>query len=258
MGNTIRSRQKALCSVDLGPYVQECLPRGLAHPSHQLLKFGPTALYRDQMNRPVVADAEGQGTFRITGEGAQIWVDGEPGAASQGHFAASILVLGGAVQVEVELFPSPAPVRRLELVDSFLLSNPEVLKARRWQVQSISRLHSLSSSFEDGTELELEHASHMNIASWDLEVSLEWQGIVLAKVFDRFHGKQRARVWVDDVAAGYWFDPFEDRVNRWGISRFGIPPELLAGKTRVRIAIDPPSGVPLWDAAGYFVFALVT
>jgi len=258
MGNTIRSRQKELCSVDLGPFVRQSLPEALAHPGHQVHSFGPEALYRDQWDRPVVADFEGQGTFSVLGEGAQIWVDGEATEATQGQFSASFLALGSGVLGEVELFPTSGPIHRLELVDSFLLRDAAALKERRWQVQSISRPHLLRSTFDDGSWLELEHASHMNTASWDLVVHPDWQGVVVAKIFDRFHGKQRARVWVDGVEAGYWFDPFENRLHRWGISRFGIPAEMLAGKTQIRIKIDPLSGVPLWDAAGYFVFALVT
>lgn len=99
-------------------------------------------------------------------------------------------------------------------------------------------------------------ACHMNTAEFQCSFPAGSFGLVLRRTFDRFHGRQRARVLVDGEFAGWWYDPAENRRQRRGQSRFFIPGRRLAGKSLVRIAIDPPAGVPLWSVGQMEVFAL--
>ncbi|MBS1707873.1 MAG: hypothetical protein JSS65_04035 [Armatimonadetes bacterium] len=121
-----------------------------------------------------------------------------------------------------------------------------------WVVKSATKPARLSSSFADGTQWEADHIAHLGPASWDVYSSGD-SGLILEKVYDRFHGLQRARVLVDGELVGIWQAMAGDRVSRWGRARFGLPPGLPG---RFRLTIDPLPGTPLWDVARYVVWEL--
>jgi hypothetical protein len=142
------------------------------------------------------------------------------------------------------------------LVDSFSVHDDEALKARGFNVQNISRISTLESEFADGTKFTHPVASHLNACEFTAFIPADNEGLVIRKTYDRFHGRQRARVFVDGSFAGWWYEPGEDRVRRWHVSDFGIAAELTEGKSEVRIVVDPPAGVALWSIAKYDLFAL--
>lgn len=120
------------------------------------------------------------------------------------------------------------------------------------------RAHAVSAQNESEV-LELEgktHRSHLNRMSFDIAIDPQNEGVVLRRTYDRFHGRQRARVLVDGVPIGYWYAPIEDRKNRWAEDEFTIPVGFTAGKSKVRVEIDPTAGTPLWDVSEYLVFAV--
>jgi hypothetical protein len=135
------------------------------------------------------------------------------------------------------------------LIDAFDIDDEAALGQRDWQVQNISKLSRLESCFPDGTQRSAHVASHLNRASWSLRLPEGCSALILRKLYDRFHGRQRARVLVDGAFAGWWYEPRQDRKARWHVSDFGIPPELVSGKDSVRITVDPPSGTPLWSVS---------
>lgn len=140
------------------------------------------------------------------------------------------------------------------LLDAFDFGDADALKARGFQVQNMSKLSRLSSTFSDGVAREGYVASHLNRATWRLAVPENCNGLILRKLYDRFHGRQRARVLIDGEFKGYWYEPKEDRVNRWGMSDFGLE---LSGPSRARtieITIDPPPGTPLWSVSRVEVY----
>jgi hypothetical protein len=77
----------------------------------------------------------------------------------------------------------------------------------------------------------------------------------LRKVYDAFHGRQRARVLIDSEPLGIWFLPVEDRLNRWRVAEFGVP--VPAGKQRLRLTIDPLAGSALWSLSEFQIFGLI-
>lgn len=149
---------------------------------------------------------------------------------------------------------SDNPVARL--CDSWSIGDTQALRERGWKVQNLSAVVPLEALQEDGTPLVLDHASHLNTASWTSPIAPDNDGVILVRRYDQFHGRQRARVWVDGVVAGWWYRPEQNRERRWAIDRFGIAPELTRGKSEIRIAIDPPAGVPLWSVAQMQVYVL--
>lgn len=143
------------------------------------------------------------------------------------------------------------------VTDCFDTSDLAALKQRDWKVQNGSDLFDLKSLFSDGSEHEAMHMSHLNTASWTVKIPRENDGLVLRKLYDRFHGRQRARVLVDGRHAGWWYEPEQDRSARWAWATFGVPKELTHGKSEVRLSIDPPAGVPLWDVSRLEILAIL-
>jgi hypothetical protein len=141
-------------------------------------------------------------------------------------------------------------------IDRFDVWHEDALKAHGFKVQNMSRLVNLDSCFTDGTRRSALVASHLNAASWIQPVPPDCQGIILRKTYDRFHGRQLARVLVDDMPSGWWYAPLQDRTCRWAVADYGVARELVDGKSSVRIMIDPPAGTPLWSFSTLEVFSL--
>jgi hypothetical protein len=139
---------------------------------------------------------------------------------------------------------------------SFRIDDAESLRACEFAVQNISRISTLRSTFSDGQEHVASVASHLNRASWRLDVPQGAIGLVLRKSFDRFHGLQRARVLVNSDPVGTWFEPLQDRSRCWAIGQFGFPLESNDAGS-VEIVIDPPPGTPLWSFSEIEVFAIL-
>lgn len=144
-----------------------------------------------------------------------------------------------------------------ESIDLFTIDDEKALKARNFSVQNISKVSMLSSFYSNGESLTAPVASHLNAASWDCPVPEGCCGLLIRKRYDLFHGRQRARVLIDGEAVGWWYEPEQNREKRWGVAEYGIPAEFVAGKSSVRITIDPPGGAPLWSVSAVRVRALL-
>jgi hypothetical protein len=149
------------------------------------------------------------------------------------------------------------PVVACQLVDSFDFSDPAELKARSGSVKNASDTYQLDSSFSDGHRQIVQHRSHLNTAKWTCPIPPENQGIRIRKLYDRFHGRQRARMLIDGQLAGWWYEPEEDRSHRLAWATFGVEAGLTRGKSSLEISVDPPPASPLWDVSCYEVLALL-
>ncbi len=101
------------------------------------------------------------------------------------------------------------------------------------------------------------HRSHLNRMAFEVSIDPRNLGVLIRRIYDRFHGRQRARVLVDDVAIGYWYAPIEDRAIRWGEDEFFIPAPSTSGKSKLRIQVDPSAGTPLWDVSEYRIYSVL-
>lgn len=211
-------------------------------------------LYRDQSGHKVVADVEGTGSFELRGEGS-VTVDGAVGAPRVGTFREFLLAHGENAEVIIrrELLPGSGP---FELLSELTVNDPSSLKAVRWSVSRASKVTELSSLAEGGPFVG-PVMSHLNDARFQVTVPKHCQGLLLAKLYDRFHGRQRARVLVNDHPCGIWYCPRQDRAVRWAWDAFGIRPEFIDGPGDLEVAIDPPAGTPLWSVSRLRIYALM-
>lgn len=203
--------------------------------------------------RPPIELSSFEGAGWILEAQGELCVDGRCG---EGSFPTPDLPIPFFRYVQAErLRLSPALVRTV-LVDRWRIDDLSSLKSRGWKVQNISKLVELESIL-NGQPHRAPVACHLNAASWICPIPPENLGLRLRKTYDRFHGRQRARVFIDGEFAGWWYEPQEDRLRRWGISEFGIPDGLTAGKAEIEITIDPPAGSPLWSVSAFEVHALL-
>lgn len=126
-----------------------------------------------------------------------------------------------------------------------------------WSVKNASDTFELESRFGDGQILRQSHLSHLNTARFQVRIPEHNLGVRIRKLYDRFHGRQRAQVMVDGVRLGWWYLPEEDRQARWAWAEYGICAEKTNGKSLIEIGIDPPPASPLWDVARYEILALL-
>ena len=130
-------------------------------------------------------------------------------------------------------------------------------KGKSFQIQNISRVETLVSSFEDGTPHLAPVASHLNALRFKVEVPGDADAIRIRKVYDRFHGRQRCRVLLDGVSHGIWFPIDEDRDLRWGVTEWGTELISVPHSRSLEIAFDPLAGTPLWSISSVEVWARV-
>ena len=150
----------------------------------------------------------------------------------------------------------PVSNLRCELASAFDIDDDAGRRTHHFQVQNLSAVRVLESQFEDGAVRAASVACHLNAAEFEVEFPSNNIGILLRKIYDRFHGRQRARVLIDGIFAGWWYEPGEDRKYRWHVSDFGVPASLTEGKAKVRITVDPPAGVALWSLSRIEVYVL--
>ncbi len=144
-----------------------------------------------------------------------------------------------------------APALRLAVGDD------EALRTAGWRVRNASKPELLSSAFADGGLRTALKSAHLNEAVFSVSLPPGAQGLRLRKVYDRFHGRQRARVLVDGAFAGWWHLPRQRRDARWAVADFFVPRPFIEGRNCVEITLDPPASVPLWDWSELAADALV-
>ncbi|MDR3687851.1 MAG: hypothetical protein P4L46_00630 [Fimbriimonas sp.] len=142
------------------------------------------------------------------------------------------------------------------LADTLRIDDEEGLSRHWFSAQNMSAVFTLESSFANGASRTGYIASHLNAASFRTTIPDRNAGLILRKMYDRFHGRQRARVFVEGEFAGWWYEPSENRACRWHTSDFGVERRLTEGRSEVTITIEPPAGVPLWSVSEYQIFAL--
>jgi hypothetical protein len=225
----------------------------------------------------VVADSDFEGTVRVM-KGRERPITGPTSRAQRSVQGAGWVVSAEGLAVDDRFEPSPRPSRdfpvpffrcasafgeieyipaatKCSLLDSFDLSDQDARAARSHRVQNESKPVELDSTFADGSPRRALILSHLNRATFRVSIP-ECDGLIIRKTYDRFHGRQRARVLIDVRLAGYWYEPEQDRIHRWAVSDFGIDRRLIEGKSEIEICIDPPPGTPLWSVSRMEIFSL--
>src|SRR5690606_12691041 len=131
--------------------------------------------------------------------------------------------------------------------DRFLISDPDAQKERQRKAQNMRDTFPLAPrAFLDGARPGI-HAAHLNVAGWEAGLPFACSALLVRKVYDQFHGRQRARVMVNGDFAAWWYEPAEDREQRWASSQVVFSSPHLSRPGPITLSIDPPSGTALWD-----------
>ena len=145
---------------------------------------------------------------------------------------------------------------RLEEIASFSPQDTESAQAVDFKVERASQAEVLSARNGRGESTAAPVFSHLNRAGWSVQIPEHAQIIIIQRLFDAFHGLQRARVFLDSDMAGWWHSPFQDRINRWKIDSFHSRLKEDQKGRRLRVTIDPPAGVPLFSLGEIRIFVL--
>ncbi|MFN8139689.1 MAG: DUF2961 domain-containing protein [Fimbriimonadales bacterium] len=143
--------------------------------------------------------------------------------------------------------------------DELSVTDPASRSEHNVTVQNETEIDKLSSSFEGvlfGIPVAARTRSHLNRMTFDLTIGADSEGALLRRMYDQFHGRQRARVLIDGQFVGWWYSPCENKTLRWAESDFFIPRRFLEAKAKVVVTIDPPAGSPLWNASKYEIFSI--
>lgn len=130
-------------------------------------------------------------------------------------------------------------------------------KPRRIEVQNMSDIETLESTFANGAPRTAAVAYHLNAMHLTLEVPEGAVGLMLRRTGDRFFGRQRARVLINGEARAIWYDGWQDRARRWFVSTLPLPLDKPASSGSVRLSIDPPAGSPLFSFSELEAFAVM-
>jgi hypothetical protein len=93
-------------------------------------------------------------------------------------------------------------------------------------------------------------------ASFTVGLDAADRGVLLRRRSDQGIRNQRARVLVDGVNIGTWYNPGRNTSKRWLDSDFLIPPALTVGKPSLHIRLEP-EGEAVWTAYTYEAYSLV-
>ncbi|MFD3762575.1 DUF2961 domain-containing protein [Streptomyces sp. NPDC058622] len=93
--------------------------------------------------------------------------------------------------------------------------------------------------------------------SFQLPVNAANQGVLLRRTSDQRQAGQAARVLVDGAAVGEWRQPLGNATQRWLSDTYALPASATAGKSTVRVELQPVAGVPAWTAARYAADSLI-
>jgi hypothetical protein len=138
-------------------------------------------------------------------------------------------------------------------------AEPGALTARdrAWTVKNASAPRLLSGLDAGGVRREDWAMSHLGPFEWQIDVPGSVQLVRLAKTYDAFHGRQRARVLVNGRPAGWWHLPEQNRIQRWQTGSFLIPGVFFDGVSQALVTVEPPGGSPLWSV-GEIVLTIFT
>ena len=82
-------------------------------------------------------------------------------------------------------------------------------------------------------------------------------GALLRRRMDYSREHQRAEVRVDNVPAGYWYEPGSNNTRIWRDSEFMIPPSMTRGKTSIQIRLTNAAGGGEWTEYRYWLYTML-
>lgn len=242
---------------------------------------GSECLYRDALNRRILADVEGSGVWKAEGNIPVLpVVDGVEGANNSPVFTKSVRVVAehdGKVCVCVQTDSSDVrgPLRTVALphegsgwlvsaggtvyldgnADSvvfwpgvplpFFLGIEGTGTASIIAAPGIWERVPLSMDLRGASRPHGENGCRSVLNELNLSVHVPRGGapLRLIRSYDRFHGRQRARVFVNGEPVGWWRDDTEDRVKRIATSAVGF----FVPEGRLYIRLLPQPGTALWS-----------
>ena len=93
--------------------------------------------------------------------------------------------------------------------------------------------------------------AHTGASVFDLAIAEGNRGVLLRRLLDQHIGRQRARVFVDDVYVGDFYTPSSNPHHAWREEELAIPAIVTSGKSRLRIRVEYLSSSSDWNEFEY-------
>lgn len=233
------------CRLPAGQYASEYLVAGPRPAGRLTALIGPAT---DFPVEPGVRVTEARGPGWITSSEHEVFVDGRPEPVVIDSTDLPQPVWFAAISSQPFDFV-PSPSHSVTLLDEFSFADFDARKVREMGIQNASKPEPLT-----GPVGEVMVLCHLNRATLSITLPERATHLALRKTYDRFHGRQRARVLLDGVSLGMWWAPEEDRIARFGQADavFALPRDSAGHH---RLTIDPMAGAPLWSVATLTLWA---
>jgi hypothetical protein len=190
------------------------------------------------------ADVGGAGVL-ISNCDANLFLDGSRTLTSKRSVSGMVFLDGFRSDVPLDYSPLPFLTKLSDVLD---VCDDASREAHSLTVQNESARLALDSAFGGNEASELScHVMHLNRMCFELRAAPKAVAMLIRRTYDRFHGRQRARVLADGKTVGWWYAPWENRDHRWAHDFFILPDPCES----TVIEIDPVAGAPLWSVSRY-------
>ena len=148
----------------------------------------------------------------------------------------------------------------MELTDTVNIGDAKSEAEHQYRVAGVVWRGNLTSRYEDDVSMEITDSgvAHTGQSEFTVAIRQDNRGVRLRRRSDQQQGRQRARVFVDDVPVSErtWYFADSNPHRRWLEDDFEIPASYTKGKERIRIRLEYlPGGAPGWTEFFYWTFS---
>jgi len=154
-------------------------------------------------------------------------------------------------------YKSPQPMATLR--DTFDVGNAGSESTHNYTIGSATWSGTTSGYYEgdnDDVLVSEDGRRHTGYSQFTAAISSANDGLLLRRRMDYSIARQNARVYVDGVLAGSWYEAGSNTSKKFRDSEFMLPASLTQGKSSVTIRLENDSTESAWSEYLYWVYAL--
>lgn len=172
----------------------------------------------------------------------------------------------GSHSGQIFCYMLPDGADKSSVTDTIDLSDEKSLNEHKYEASGDVLPEKINSAYANGLNTANSFSGTVfrsnSAVSFDISLNAENRGVVLNRTFSQKQGRQAAKVYVDnvEVTERIWYTADSNSFYCWADDYFQIPARYTAGKSRVRITIEPMQigGESItWNAASYEVISVM-
>jgi hypothetical protein len=142
--------------------------------------------------------------------------------------------------------------------DKFTVGNTAEQAAHNYSITSQTFSGNFSDTYfgrDDGASFSGSGKAHRGTSQFKMYINPNNRGVRLARIFDFGIGNQKARVYVDNVLVGTWFNGGINATHRAGYDTFEIPASFTQGKSSIVVRVQYVSSNQDWNEFVYYAYS---